>query len=987
MRRKITILLFSFFAITAILPIYAQLPDYHVQVFDEKNGIYTYQMQNIIKDENEFIWILYRDRIQRFDGKRTKEFALEDRMNSMICDRQNRIWAASRAHIFRYRDDRKGFEKIDCDTSGKTIIGNLLILPGQPVIMQANDGFYAFDSTVHKFKKITKGVLSFSKPMNVTAAAIHASTVFVLASDSVYSINTSTGIVRSIPAKGDLHSMFAFSEDRVLVSYWEFYSHWYDFKTSSMQSIDIGTKLNEKPSYFFRVYAVDKLNEEEYLFAAYNGVLSYNTNTDQFRKVQLYTEGKPLRYVELFRDIHIDKKKNVWCAFDYGLVYFRAEEGQIGLVRNSSEDERLSWNNNVRGFAEDEKGNLWMATGKGFAYYDLQGGNITAFKPRIDDTTTFSFPSVRGIAYDGRYVILGPTDRGVWLYHLKNKKFYRPFYLPGKEGIETKEKLEKEFIDHLVKLRNGDFIFSARYGFYLMKGKSYVISQIHFPGENENGNFSYQDSEGKIWMGTREGLHCFDSSLNYLFKVQGDIGDNNIESMLQIKPGEYLAGAKGLYTIKHSEGKDFQITKTDAVFDKSVVYSLFMDKQKKLWVGTNEGLIKYDLQTAKAESYNYFDNLQGNEYNPRSIHLTNRGILFLGGFNGVNYLVPEKVFTRNDSLRVIITKTIVNSNDTSFSKKQNFKLKYFQNSVEVDFVAPYFKNPNRVLYRYWLQGLDDKWVDNGNSNTIRFTALSPGNYHFKIAASIDNEHWFESGQSFSFVIRPPFWNTWWFRSLAVILIAASVYTLYRYQLNKRLEVERLRSNISRDLHDDIGSTLSSINILSKSSLTQYEENGGDLLVLQKIQQRSQKMLDAMDDLIWNTKPENDSLESLIVRMREYAAEVLEAAGIRFALESPEALNNVKLNMQQRKNLYLIFKEAVNNLAKYSKTKKAFIRFEQQKKYLRMVIIDEGTGFTITSIKKGNGLDNMQSRAAEMNAQLEIRSGENKGTTISLDMPV
>ena len=161
------------------------------------------------------------------------------------------------------------------------------------------------------------------------------------------------------------------------------------------------------------------------------------------------------------------------------------------------------------------------------------------------------------------------------------------------------------------------------------------------------------------------------------------------------------------------------------------------------------------------------------------------------------------------------------------------------------------------------------------------------------------------------------------------------------------------------------------------------ENGNDSMVLlQKIQQRSQKTLDAMDDLVWNTKPENDSLESLIVRMREYSAEALEAAGISFTLESPEALNNVKLNMQQRKNLYLIFKEAVNNLAKYSNTKKAFISLSIRKNFLRMIIMDEGTGFTITSIKKGNGLDNMQSRAAEMNAQLEIHSGENQGTTVS-----
>ena len=203
-----------------------------------------------------------------------------------------------------------------------------------------------------------------------------------------------------------------------------------------------------------------------------------------------------------------------------------------------------------------------------------------------------------------------------------------------------------------------------------------------------------------------------------------------------------------------------------------------------------------------------------------------------------------------------------------------------------------------------------------------------------------------------------------------------------------MEVERLRLRISRDLHDDIGSTLSSINILARSSLKKNEgKEEPDTLLLQKIQQRSQKTLDAMDDLIWNTRPENDSLETLIVRMREYAAEVLEAAGISFTLHSPNSINHVKLDMQQKRNLYLIFKEAVNNLAKYSNTKKASIHFEYQKKFLQMIITDEGTGFTLTSIKKGNGLDNMQHRATEMNAQFEIQSGNGRGTTIKVHVPV
>ena len=143
----------------------------------------------------------------------------------------------------------------------------------------------------------------------------------------------------------------------------------------------------------------------------------------------------------------------------------------------------------------------------------------------------------------------------------------------------------------------------------------------------------------------------------------------------------------------------------------------------------------------------------------------------------------------------------------------------------------------------------------------------------------------------------------------------------------------------------------------------------------------------MDDLVWTTKPGHDSLESLTVRMREYGSEVLEATAISFTLDCPEALNNMKLTMEQRKNLYLIFKEAVNNLAKYSCSTHAKIDFKSAKHLLIMTVHDDGIGFCKLPGKNGNGLENMKTRAAEMKAQLDIISHNGSGTTIRLELPV
>ena len=381
--------------------------------------------------------------------------------------------------------------------------------------------------------------------------------------------------------------------------------------------------------------------------------------------------------------------------------------------------------------------------------------------------------------------------------------------------------------------------------------------------------------------------------------------------------------------------------------------------------------------------------MQGNGFNFDASFRSRNDILFLGGTNGINYFIPEKIRPLNPLLRVSIQKIRVNDNDSGYHTASPFTLQHNQQSMEVSFAAPYYFNSNKVRFRYRLEGYDQAWKDIGGNTSVLFTSLPAGSFTFHVAASIDGMNWYESAEKIHFAIRLPFWKTGWFMTGILFICIAVIYLVYRYQLSKRLEVERLRFRISRDLHDDIGSTLSSINILAKSTLANAHEtaNNDHEVLLQKIQYRSQKMLDAMDDLIWNTKPGHESLESLTIRMREYGSEVLEAAGICLTLVAPESLNRIKLSMDTRKNLYLIFKEAVNNLAKYSNSSEAVVHFKRDKNFLEMQISDRGIGFTESAAGKGNGLENMRSRAKDMHAQLDILSSNGSGTTIRLRMPL
>jgi signal transduction histidine kinase len=211
-----------------------------------------------------------------------------------------------------------------------------------------------------------------------------------------------------------------------------------------------------------------------------------------------------------------------------------------------------------------------------------------------------------------------------------------------------------------------------------------------------------------------------------------------------------------------------------------------------------------------------------------------------------------------------------------------------------------------------------------------------------------------------------------------------IYHNITSRTKRLLEIEKVRNNIARDLHDDMGSALSSINILSQVALV--EKNGNTQTYLQRIGDQSARMMEDMGDMVWSINPRNDSMSQVLIRMREFASEIFELKNIEYQF-SEKGTENLVLNADQRKNLFLIFKESINNAAKYSQATTVEINIEQQDQTLIMSIKDNGQGFDEQKIKAGNGLRNLRERAKEINATLELRSTVGAGTEVNLNVPI
>jgi signal transduction histidine kinase len=223
---------------------------------------------------------------------------------------------------------------------------------------------------------------------------------------------------------------------------------------------------------------------------------------------------------------------------------------------------------------------------------------------------------------------------------------------------------------------------------------------------------------------------------------------------------------------------------------------------------------------------------------------------------------------------------------------------------------------------------------------------------------------------------------------SILLMLLLVVLINRNKLKRAVEMEKMRSRLSRDLHDDIGSTLSSINMLSRTAQHNLHQTGDEKTKasLEKINLRSQRLLDNMSDIIWNINPGNDTLEEVMSRMREYATTILEAKNIDYTFNFPKEQMDCKLSMEVKNNLYLIFKEAVNNLSKYSGASNVVLSLIFDEKYIHLKIEDNGIGFSEDEIKHRGGLHNMQHRAEEIKGVIKIGSSMENGTKVELTLP-
>jgi two-component sensor histidine kinase len=448
-------------------------------------------------------------------------------------------------------------------------------------------------------------------------------------------------------------------------------------------------------------------------------------------------------------------------------------------------------------------------------------------------------------------------------------------------------------------------------------------------------------------------------------------------------------GAGALNFINKYTNEVRQITYADGL-PSNTVARLRMDQNGFLWIITANGLCRYNPGNHRIMPYGRKDGIVfGEKVNAADLRLNNGYLMFAGG-NAVIMFHPSVYSITQPPPPVTITDfKIFNEFQPIDSILQygGITLKYNQNSFSIFFASLSYIQRDRLTYYYKMEGLDKDWIKADKSSYVNYSMLPPGSYTFKIYCENIEGLRSKTVTEIPILIKPAFWGTKWFVSTLLFLIALVIYYIHKTRVSKLLAVEKLRTRVARDLHDDMGSTLSTINILSAMAKTRMTDDVVKTTeYLSKITDNSQRMMDAMDDIVWSIKPSNDSMQKVVARMREFATNVLEPKDIDLEFIVEEAVFDVKLNMEARRDFFLVFKEAVNNAAKYSRAKHVLIKIALHGKLLTLEVKDDGIGFDVPKADGGNGLGNMQKRADTMNGIVKIYSKHRQGTEVILTIP-
>jgi ligand-binding sensor domain-containing protein/two-component sensor histidine kinase len=1019
-RLKLLILPILGCLLSGILMAQSFRPGINIDIIGPERGLPDRNINIISQDKLGFIWIGAGTGLFRYDGYKFEKYnhllstsANEISVHEIINDKLGNLWVTHRAGVSKidpYYLTGNLLPGKSIDSAVKRASLPLRIYAGKngQLWVALNDGYFLI---LNNDLKITATFRSEYSGPNLQNKG-HYATFMTSANNGDLFLYANRDYIDRVSVNGKKVKRFNFPE----------------FKSKGVSFI---------PGYV--EYRNDSLFVIEYM--------SYESPDVFFVELFIYEGRFGKQYKSQTAFVHsttTDSLGNVWQSNGYNLHIRKKGEDRFENVTSIFE-EKVGPGKYLGGLFTSRDGTVWMNTNAELLKINIARDNFNRYLniPATNESTVGT--SMRGMMEDrnGNVWVCSygymEKDMAYCLHQLKDNK------IEHKRMISSGQESFLGFYPMYKMAPAGTDLIAVTDGLLLLKINPATMKTYQFELRDSTAGSEFVNitpiNDSLLWLGSRNGMFKLNArtleNINYnRLDPSHYINNTRVNFFMRWGANWLATTSKGVYCIRDDgkiisyygsekgaviplpattyyhafdDGRKLylgssaglievdtlartsEIYTVDEGLPDNNIYAVLNDTLGNLWLSTNNGLARFNTHSRKVRNYFVRDGLSHMEFNNASYLKSSDGTLYFGGLNGFVSFSP---YTIDTTALPVTNANLVNVSwysqhgNKQYAYQQSFKdnrLRFEPGSrmIEFSFMVPEYLRVSQNRFRYKLMGWnDDNWIAFEAGNRLILNSVPAGTYKLIVQHSVSGGEWSRNQWEGEIIILQPWYNRYWFYLLLAATAVALAYGFYRYRMNQLMAVLNVRNRISADMHDEIGSTLSSISYFSQAVMMQSTDDKVKE-VLQRIKANAQQVQESLSDIVWSVKPGNDQAESIFSRMYHFGHEFTEAKGIAFESIVDPSLNTVKMDMDKRRDLYLIFKEAVNNAVKYSECSKISVSIQPQGQKIRMEISDDGKGFDMNQLEMGNGLSNMQLRAKQMKGVLQIVSAMGKGTTVRL----
>jgi len=686
-----------------------------------------------------------------------------------------------------------------------------------------------------------------------------------------------------------------------------------------------------------------------------------------------------------------DREGNEWLGlFDGGLV--RLHPRRFSVLGGAA------LTTPVYSICEDHEGSIWAGSSFG-GVYRFCGTNISRFG--ANDLPLTDIWSLFEDSQSNLWV--GTSSFGVY-------GFCQDRFVPKFDRGQISDRVNVIYEDH-----RGRLWFGNLKGLTCFENGKLTKTIMPWLSDEYEVVAIVADKRDRLWVGTKgAGVYCLNNNQISSYTVTNGLLSNLAWSLFMDEDDTLWIGTAdgGLSRVRHGEIANF--APRDGLADSTICH-ITEDSRNRLWFSSPHGVFCVEKEALESfasgaskdfscTSYDQSDGMLSSActcaFQPAGCK-TKDGRLLFPTLSGVAVVRPETVDANALPPPVFIKDVIVDG------KAQSGKLAAYREGRtealvvppgkrqwEIHYTALSFSAPEKVHFKYQMEGLDPGWVDGGTKRIANYSYLPHGHYRFQVQACNNDAVWNTQGASLELIVLPHLWQTWWFMAAALLSGSAGIaWTVRRIESAKTRRqferqqqahaVERERTRIARDFHDDLGACLTHMIVLSelvkadKGRPTEVEAHAT------KIAGAAQKAVRGLGTIVWAVNPRNDTLDGLMQYLSQYAPDFFEASTIACQLDLPTEAPPIALTAELRHNLFMVIKEALTNVLKHSGASKVHLRLKLQDAVLEMRVEDNGRGFDTgaATASKRSGLANMRQRIALVGASLLIESQPGQGASV------